>query len=128
MKILRLLLASALVLTGASAFAAATKTKTYTVVGFYEREKPSDELFAQATAAVARKVAGMVQITNSLEADHVIEVLFTRNQTFEVYVDALPLTTYKSYALSPTQAYNGDYSMERAETNRSSSNEPIHVP
>ncbi len=118
MKTLRLLLTSTLLLVGASAFAA-TKTETYTVVGYYKGAKPSVELYGKATLAVAQKVAGMVQVASVRdEPDHRVEVLFTKD-SFEVYMDALPLANSATIA-SGTFAYpiyTGD-NIEKAESDR----------
>ena len=118
MKTLRRLLTSILVLAGAGAFAA-TKTETYTVVGYYKGAKPSVELYGKATLAVAAKAAGMVQVTSPMdEPDHRIEVLFTKD-SFLVYVDALPLSNWPS-AWSSVPGYpvfQGD-NIEKAESDR----------
>jgi hypothetical protein len=115
MKPIQLLIAASLALTGAAAFAAAPKSETYTVIGYYADAKPSPGQFAEATAAVAKKVAGMTQVTQREEADHRVEVLFAKGK-FQIYVDALPLRP--GYIKLAYPAPTGG-SMERAEIDRS---------
>jgi hypothetical protein len=117
MKSLRGVLAVGQLLAAVSAFAAVPKVPTYTVVGFYfKNAKPSDSVLSQATAAVAKKVVGMVQVPEGQEADHRIEVLF-EDDTFSVYVDAFPIVP-KPVAHGgpyPTQQPY-DYSWENAQS------------
>jgi hypothetical protein len=92
--------------------ATAGKAKTYSLAGISTRRVPSAELIAKATRAVEAKMAGMKLIANPEEADHYVEVLF-RNDTFEIYVDALPYTGRK-IGMPVNTSFNGRVPYERS--------------
>lgn len=99
MKTLRLLLTAGVVF-GAASLASATdqaKSKSYTLHGFWSQGKPSDELVEKAAKAVEERMAGMKLVGLPENADHNVEVLFRRD-SFEIYVDALPLAGKRMYA------------------------------
>ena len=96
MKIIRHLLAAALLLGMGSIASAKTeakpeaKAKTYTLHGFWTQGKPPEKIVEQAAKAVEAKMTGMTLITTPEDVDHSVEVLFRRD-SFAIYVDALPL-------------------------------------
>ncbi len=108
-------LLGALAITGQ---AAAKKTESYTVAGFFGRQKPSAELVAKAATELGQKMAGMVQTTDPTEADHRVEILFT-GDSYKIFVDALPLVPNEldKHPWEPRFVFQGD-SFERAESAR----------
>jgi len=119
MKPIRLLLLTAwLGVTAVALSATTSQPETYFAVGYYKGEKPSAVLLEKATAAVAQKVAGMVQTTDTENSDHRIEILFTRGN-FEVYVDAIPLSPSHRISDFTAGLPRYDYAMEKADSERS---------
>ncbi|MBI3887326.1 MAG: hypothetical protein HY302_16595 [Opitutae bacterium] len=78
----------------ASPPATAPEPRTYAVLCFVVGPKPPASLLGQARSEVDAKMAGLVEVPNPEEADHVVQVLFKRG-TFRLYVDALPLDGLK---------------------------------
>ena len=121
MKILHFLLATGLSLLGASllsaAPASAPKAQTYALAGFCTRGKPPADLVEQAARAVESRTAGMKLVADPEEADHYVEVLFLRD-SFEVYVDALPLAGRRVGSQQPSafdHARPPEYNLELAD-------------
>lgn len=117
MKTLRFLLLGLAAALSTSAFAAATapaKSETYTLAGFATRGKPSEQLVQQASVAVQSRMQGMNLITDPEKADHYVEVVFRRD-SFELFVDALPLAGHRVGARLPQSTDHPrppEYSME----------------
>jgi len=121
MKTFLFLLATGLSLVGAPLLSAAPasmpKAETYALAGFCTRGKPPANLVEQAARAVESRTAGMKLVADPEEADHYVEVLFLRD-SFEVYVDALPLAGHRVGARLPSpfdHARPPDISMERVD-------------
>jgi hypothetical protein len=120
MKALHTLLAAGLLLGVASlAGAKEAKTKSYTLYGFWTQGKPSPELVQQAAKAVEERMAGMTIVGQPEKADHNVEVLFRRD-SFEIYVDALPLAGRRVGAASDLsdRVVPIDYGIESAHAAR----------
>ena len=119
MRTIRVMLAGLLGATALSLIAATTaQKKTYTVVGYYSGAQPSAALMEKASKAVGEKMAGFTQVQDPNEAKHTVQVKFTRN-TFEVYVDALPLERRPHAAVEKQSlfvwAQQGEFARETAE-------------
>lgn len=125
MRTTRVMLAGLLGAFAALSLVAATKApkKTYTVVGYYAGAQPSAALLEKASKAVGERMAGFTQVMDPNEAQHTVQVKFTR-QNFEVYVDALPLERRPNATVEKQSLFQwsqqGDLARERAESSRAS--------
>jgi hypothetical protein len=121
MKTMRLLFVGLASLTATLALVAGTKEskKTYTVVGYYAGvSQPSAVLVEKAAKAVGEKMAGFTQVQDPNEAEHTVEIKFRRN-SFEIYVDALPLERRPHSAVEKQSLFafyqQGDLARDAAE-------------
>jgi hypothetical protein len=120
MKTIRLLFVGLAGLTATLALVAGAKEpkKTYTVVGYYAGAQPSAALLEKASKAVGEKMAGFTQVQDPNEAEHQVQVRFNR-ETFEVYVDALPLERRPHSAVEKQSLFvwseQGDLARDRAD-------------
>lgn len=120
MRTIRVMLAGLLGATAALSLVAATKVqkKTYSVVGYYAGALPSAPLVEKASKAVGEKMAGFTQVADPNEAEHTVQVKFTRS-SFEIYVDALPLERRPNRVVEKqsfqTWSEQGEFAREAAE-------------
>jgi len=122
MRTIRVMLAGLLGATLALSLVAATKVqkKTYSVVGYYAGAQPSPALMEKAAKAVGEKMAGYTQVLDPNDAAHDVQVRFNRD-SFEIYVDALPLERRPHSAVEKQSVYQwyqqGDLAREYADGN-----------
>jgi len=124
MRTLRVILVGLLGVFAALSLAAATKTqnkKTYSVVGYYPGQaQPSPALVGKAAHALGEKMAGMTQVANPEDAEHKVQILFRRD-SFEIFVDALPLEQHPPAAIEKQSLFQqyqqGDLAREYADGN-----------
>ena len=125
MRTIRVMLVGLLGAIATLSLVAGTKAqnKTYTVVGFYSGAQPSPALLEKASLAVGEKMTGFTQVSDPDAAAHRVEILFKRD-SFEIYVDALPLERRPPAAVEKqsliTWSQQGEFAREAAEAHTAS--------
>jgi hypothetical protein len=106
-KLTSLLLATGVLLGASSALAAAAqKSRTYTVVGYYDRTQPKQELLTRAASEIGAKMKESVAVENQEDADQIVQVLFKADGTYRIYWDALPLAPQRKQFEKPLMDLN----------------------